>query len=71
MRRDTTGRDHVKTEIEGQFDFKKLQVGFMKIPYENTVMVENRENEVLATKPIITNNVNLASFTIESLIQSF
>lgn len=29
----------------------------MEIPYENTV--ENREYEVLATKPIITTNVNV------------
>lgn len=30
----------------------------MDIPYENTVKVENREQEVLTTKPIIITNVN-------------
>lgn len=34
----------------------------MEISYENTVMVENREYEVLATKPIITTNVNVGKF---------
>lgn len=31
----------------------------MDIPYENTVVVENREYEALATKPIITTNVKV------------
>lgn len=52
MRHDTTGRDHVKREGKGQFDSRE-------IPYENTVMVENREHQVLATKPIITTKVNV------------
>lgn len=57
MRHDTTGRDHVKREIKkGQFDF---QSDCMDIPYENTVVVENREYEALATKPIITTNVKV------------
>lgn len=49
----------MKREIKGQFDFEQLQFDCMEIPYENTVMVENREYEVLATKPIITTYVNV------------
>lgn len=55
---DNAGREYVKTEIT-QFDFENLQFHCMDIPNENTVMVENREQEVLATKPIITTNVNM------------
>lgn len=35
------------------FWLQKLQVCLMKFPYENTIMIEKRENEVLTTKPII------------------
>lgn len=54
---DNTGREHV-TEIT-PIDFENLPFHCMDIPSENTVMVENREQEVLATKPIITTNINM------------
>lgn len=57
-RRDTAGRYHVKREIKGQLYFVQLQTDCMEVSYENTVMIENREYEVLATKPIITTNIN-------------
>lgn len=37
----------------------QLQIDRMEVSYENTVMIENREYEVLATKPIITTNINV------------
>lgn len=52
----------MKREVKGQFDFEKLQSDCREIPYENTVMVENREHKVLARKPIITTTVNVGKF---------
>lgn len=37
----------------------QLQTDCMEVSYENTVMIENREYEVLTTKPIITTNINV------------
>lgn len=49
----------MKRETKGQLDFVQPQIDRVEVSYENTVMIENREYEVLATKPIITTNINV------------
>lgn len=63
-----------ETRLSRERPCEEAEFDCAEIPYENTVMVENGECEVLATKPIITTDVKGGQrfrFRIESFIESF